>query len=438
LSTKRPLGTGLVVAIAFGIASSRCTSGRGCGAAPAAIESWSSDMHLRGMYGRRPNDHADLEAFLTKRPGAVNARYGPFCYTPLHSAAKLGREDIAPLLIKHGADLRARDDRGETPLRTAATFGRADVVTVLLASGADVNARGSAEESPLQGAVAGGANTMETRLEVARVLLAAGADINAKDTSGRTALVGAITMFSAMSVGPRNDDRMIELLLAHNADVRAQDSQGNPALVYAAETGNRKVVKLLLDRGADTNASGKDDAALGAALSSAAYGGFVEVAALLIDRGADVNWRYSGPLPLEWQALPLAMALTVARSEDKATMTRRREIALALITHGADVNARNVIRPPGQGETLLHAAAADGDLAAIELLLSHRATAAARDHAGFTPLYRAVQTGHVEAAARLLASGADANAAATDGTTALDLASNDREMEVLIRGHAKN
>jgi ankyrin repeat protein len=103
-----------------------------------------------------------------------------------------------------------------------------------------------------------------------------------------------------------------------------------------------------------------------------------------------------------------------------------------------------------QGTAALVYAVGTGNLKVVTLLLDRGADAHAsgkKDEAalgealsltGFTPLHRAVQKGHVDAATRLIASGADANAAATDGTTALDLASNDREMEALIRRHAKN
>ncbi|HEX9368265.1 MAG TPA: ankyrin repeat domain-containing protein, partial [Vicinamibacterales bacterium] len=188
---------------------------------------------------------------------------------------------------------------------------------------------------------------------------------------------------------------------------------------------------LLLQRGADKRGAARDDAALGAALSSAADGGYIEIAALLIDRGANVNWRYDGPLRADWQAMPLAAAL-VARSSDKLTIARRRDVALALLAHGADVNARNE-----RWQTLLHAAATAGDMPVIELLLSHGADIAPMDHDGFTPLHRAVQQGHLDAAARLIEAGADATTPAADGTTTLALASKDREMEALIRRHAK-
>jgi ankyrin repeat protein len=423
-----------VIASALG-ASFGCTSqgwydsmtgNRTCPAAPAAIARWSTVMHRSS-----PGDHADLEPFLTRHPGMVNKPFGAWCFTPLHSAAMLGRDDIAKLLLLHGADLHAQDKSRQTPLHTAAQYGRTNVMKILLAAGADANARTPTEEPPLYRAAGGlgGADDIETRLQATAVLLAAGANVNTKGPDARTVLLGSLGNFSY------DNWRMIEFLVEHGADVHARDLQGTSALEYAVGTGNAKVITLLLDRGAGRLPAGNDEAALGGALSSSAYMGHVDVAQILIARGADVNWRYGGPLPLEWQALPLAGALTVARSPDKATMARRREVARILLAHGADANARELKREPG--ETLLHAVSADGDVDALDLLISHGAAVGARDHRGFTPLHRAAQQGRVDIAARLIAAGANTYAAAADGTTALDLAAGDGEMEMLLRHHAK-
>ena len=40
-------------------------------------------------------------------------------YTPMHSAAHKGSNDIAELLLKNGADINARTDNGKTPLSLA-------------------------------------------------------------------------------------------------------------------------------------------------------------------------------------------------------------------------------------------------------------------------------------------------------------------------------
>jgi ankyrin repeat protein len=393
---------------------------RVCRAAPPAIASGS-----RPGMGRTPGDLADLEAWVTKHPDAMNAQYGGLCETPLHIAARLGHGDIAALLLAHGANPDADDESGNTPVTTAASNGRVEVMKVLLARRVDVNRRGRNSRSPLVAAVSGlGVETdLDQRLEVARILIAAGADVNAREPSS-----GLTPLDYAAGLGTTLCEPMIQLLLAHGADVRAVAMQGVPLLAAAAGTGDRRAVQLLLDRGADVNATGKG----GTALASAAYGGHLEVVLLLLDRGAGVNRRVPGSR-LDWDGLPLAAALDPARSRDKSTRAARREVAELLIARGADVNAAT-----HGDETLLHRAAFEGDLPGVNFLTSHGATLGARDGCGSTPLHRAVQAGHFDVAARLLALGADGRAAATDGTTPLTLAAGDAEMEALIRRHGKD
>ncbi len=262
---------------------------------------------------------------------------------------------------------------------------------------------------------------LDRRLEIARILIASGADVNAREPSS-----GLTPLYYAAGMGMTHSEPMMQLLLAHGADVRAVAMQGVPLLTAAAGSGDRRAAQLLLDRGADVNATEKG----GTALAAAAYGGHLEVALLLLERGADVNRRVPGS-SLDWDGLSLAAALDPARSRDKSTMAARREVAELLIARGADVNATY------RGGTLLHRAAFEGDLPGVNLLIAHGAVLSARDGSGSTPLHRAVQAGRFDVAARLLALGADGRAAATDGTTPLTLAAGDAEMEALIRRYGK-
>src|SRR5258708_29001377 len=83
---------------------------RVCRAAPPAITSWS-----RPGMGRTPGDLADLEARVTTHADAMNAQYGGVCGTPLHTAPRLCREDIATLLLAHRANPDADDQPRNTP-----------------------------------------------------------------------------------------------------------------------------------------------------------------------------------------------------------------------------------------------------------------------------------------------------------------------------------
>lgn len=85
----------------------------------------------------REMDGAEVAAMLVERGAEVNGRSGPGRNTPLHSAARRGTLPIAIALLDAGADLEARDAKGETPLRRAVNCGQGPMVGLLLERGAD-------------------------------------------------------------------------------------------------------------------------------------------------------------------------------------------------------------------------------------------------------------------------------------------------------------
>ena len=76
--------------------------------------------------------------------------------SPLICAAEEGHEDIVELLLRHGADVQARNVMNESALHVAAWNGHAGVVSALLAHGAAVNQPGPDGETPLLLAADGG------------------------------------------------------------------------------------------------------------------------------------------------------------------------------------------------------------------------------------------------------------------------------------------
>ncbi len=56
--------------------------------------------------------------------------------TPLHKAALWGQKETVKMLLDWGADINARDEKGETPLYKASFRGKWDVVQLLLDNGA--------------------------------------------------------------------------------------------------------------------------------------------------------------------------------------------------------------------------------------------------------------------------------------------------------------
>jgi ankyrin repeat protein len=156
-------------------------------------------------------------------------------------------------LIAAGAEVDARNDRGETALYECACTDRTREMAVLLEAGADVNTRPKDESTPLMSAaVCGEAN-------VVTALLAAKADPRLADKNGRTAILG-IAQFNMHFVRSgrtpeENLARIVKELVAAGGDPNAkQRYDGATPLMEAAEQDNLQVVRALIEAGANVNA----------------------------------------------------------------------------------------------------------------------------------------------------------------------------------------
>jgi hypothetical protein len=133
----------------------------------------------------------------------------------------------------------------------------------------------------------------------------------------------------------------------------------------------------------------------------AARDGLDDIVWLLLLDGADPN-----QIADNWSALFLAAGL-----ESSA-------IAEMLINAGANVDLRLVL------ETPLMAAAENGRMATIDLLLAHHADVNAKSSSGWTALHHAAWSNHPEIARKLLDAGADPLAVDELGRNATDHATN--------------
>ena len=128
----------------------------------------------------------------------------------------------------------------------------------------------------------------------------------------------------------------------------------------------------------------------------------------------------------------LVLSVSIAASgTDVADAAKARDAAAvkALLKQGADVNAAQ-----GDGMTALHWAAANGDAALTQMLLSVGANIRATTRlGGITPLLMASQSGHAQVVAALLAAGAAANSSTGTGATALMLAARSGNTETVTR-----
>ncbi|KAF8217285.1 ankyrin repeat-containing domain protein [Mycena galopus ATCC 62051] len=82
---------------------------------------------------------------------------------------------------------------------------------------------------------------------------------------------------------------MVEVLLENGADVNQWcEPYRAPLVVVASHFGLEKIVRLLIDHGADLNAQGWE---YGTALADASYSGRESIVQLLLENGDDVNMR---------------------------------------------------------------------------------------------------------------------------------------------------
>jgi ankyrin repeat protein len=155
--------------------------------------------------------------------------------TPLHAAAVSCRPEIAGLLFRNGADVRARNRRGAEPLHYAVDGGlvlriwnpaaQAEIIRFLIGAGADPNAVDKSGVAPLHRAV------RHRSSSAVASLLMNGASIRLKNGRGSTPLHLAVQNTGKGGTGSAESKTLqkeiIQLLLKAGADPNDRDGRGN-------------------------------------------------------------------------------------------------------------------------------------------------------------------------------------------------------------------
>jgi ankyrin repeat protein len=287
--------------------------------------------------------------------------------SPLYYSSSAGLERTCQDLLRAGWDVNAQKDKEYgTALQVAAYRGHEGVVRLLLDNGADVNVTSSW-----------------------RAVSSVGPIVSEPDP-----WIGGNMHFStALQAACARHERIVRLLLDKGADINARGEYINTALQVAAYEGVEELARLLLDHGADVNAQG---GVYDTALQAASRNGHHSMVQLLLGVGANVNAR-GGKFETALQAA-----------------VWHQMVVQLLLANGAHVNAQG-----GIYGTALQAAVCNGHKMVVQLLLENGADANAR---GGCALWAASSSGHDGIVQLLLDKGADVNATKEDIGTALQVA----------------
>jgi ankyrin repeat protein len=307
--------------------------------------------------------------------------------TALLFAAREGALDVVTVLVDAGAGVHLTSVDGSSPLLVAIQNGHYEIARFLLDHGADPNQSNLKGWTPLHLAVAN-RNALTTAvpppgndgvLDFIKLLLDRHADPNRRIQarmevhSANTSLwlkeEGATPLLRAALFG---DLVVVRLLLAHGADPLIKTFDHTSALMAASGVGwaegftfeysedeTLEIVKLLLEKGAVVNEANDHGIT---PLHGAAYKGANKVVRLLVDRGADLGAKDKGEdfgfgvssvrmTPLNWaEGVPIGMSSAIARPDTVellVSMMKDRGIPVVYNTfHGQKAGDEPVIREP--------------------------------------------------------------------------------------------
>ena len=382
---------------------------------------------------------------LLKERVNVDSRSDNF-KTPFMRAAMNGQIECMKLLKQFGADEFAVDANGKTVLHIAVASNRLTVVqwllenypppktdllrhrTSMLFRATDVVKGIRAQKNLREASDAGGSKPLHIAAELDRgdmvkTLVAAGVDIESKDNWGRTSFHRAI-------ISKRRDS--FDTLLRNGAQITAVDAKSVSSLHLAAEAGQVDMIETLLAKGAkpwDYDAEGNQP------IHSAVCGGNIFAIEALVTQRTDLKPELKTDLNSRTKSGQTLLHLACLKTDvGVATYLLTKLVEpnpWATPTSGV-LQALSQSKIQGSSLTPLHYACCTGDFEMALLLLDHNALINAPTPEGATALMMAVEAEDTNIVNLLLERGAKVNAK-IPGTlkTALHLAARRGDLETV-------
>jgi len=205
----------------------------------------------------------------------INMSTGNINETPLFLASVCRRPDMVKLLLELGANPLATNKWGETSFHRAVALGNKKVAEILLAKGSKYDIKDAFGRTPLYVAA------KEAQEEMALWLLELGADPNIMSKNSSESI-----LFNAAN---RGEPKLIRALIDSGARIEGKGPRGKTPLHMLVFHGDLENIKLLINKGADVNATdsiGQTPIMFGIHLGK---GDQVDVIDLLISKGADIK-----------------------------------------------------------------------------------------------------------------------------------------------------
>ena len=261
------------------------------------------------------------------------------------------------------------------------------------------------------------------KFEVFELLIKAGANVSRVSKMNHTLLV-----YLTENESEALSENYVRLLLDNDADPNYR--VGDSALMCASRRGHLKVMKMLLEAGAEVNAlSEEDTTALDKALQNRRY----DAADLLIESGGELGPNNAVEFDLVIASTRASLAVVrVILNSSKILITtnlfnetplvcavreNRRDVVKELLRAGGSVKEKDL-----QGNQTLTVAAKHNCIQVMPVLIAAGAEVEERNKEGRTPLLEATKAGRKEAVAYLIGIGADKTVVDNKGETALSLA----------------
>ncbi len=397
----------------YGKTALEAAASRGPEAVPvvAALRARGAAAHA-GVYAAI-GDLDGLQRAAKLDPQAIHRPYriGAAAVTPLEAAVAQGHVAVVRWLLDQGLDVNQRLHEGGTALHVAAWNGHLEVVKLLIERNADASLRdGRYQGTPLD----------EARAALAKVGRESCARVAAylESLSARAELVGEDPAVPALEPGQQavnaamagDVDALRGVLNAHPDAINASEGLWGGTLLHQASwNGELAVIDLLLERGFPVNRRGGDDAM---ALHFAAERGQLRAVRRLVEAGAALNDAAN-----DHELTPLGWAVCLGE---------HRDVADYLINQGAPVDIFSAV---AMGRTDLVRQIVEADPAQLERPM-------AECEARRRPLHLAVMKNRPGVVKLLLELGADASARDANGLTPLAMLRGDANpalREVLIK-----